>query len=440
MDFLTTGILCIALLLVLMGLGVNIGLSFILSGFLSSAMLLSTDAAVSLLGEASYSSIARPTWAAIPLFLLMGAFCAGGGLARLAYLGAFALARSVPGSLMIATCLSCGIFGAISGSSTATTAMFGKMALPEMNRFGYSRALSVGCIASAGTFASMIPPSILLIIYALFTHQSVTKLFAAGILPGLLTVAVYILTIVLIVRRRPDLAPAGCPSEILGPDTSRVRAAFGMWPIFIIAFVVLGGIYGGLLTPTEAAAAGAVVSLILAVGLGSFSGTNAILKAMTESARVTAMLFLLVVGALYFSRVMAISGLPQDITRTFADADLPRFTILLAIMAVIFVLGMFMVPVGIYALTLPIAMPVLLELGYDPVWFGIIVLKLTEIGAITPPVGLNVFAIKAVAPREMKITLAEIYRGCSVFLIADLCVLAALVAFPGIALWLPSLL
>lgn len=423
-----------------MGLRVNIGLSFILAGFVSSLLLLDFSAAIALLGESAYSSIARPTWAALPLFLLMGAFCANGGLARLAYAGSYALAARLPGSLLVTTCISCGLFGSISGSSIATTAMFGKMALPEMNRFNYNSSLAVGCIASAGTFASMIPPSIMLIIYAVFTNQSVAALFAAGIIPGLLTIFTYVVGIIFVVWRKPSLAPAGDPSRYFGKSQSRAKSMRDMWPVFALAAVVLGGLYGGILTPTEAAGAGAAFSLIIALSLRSFDNPRRILDAATEASRMTAMLFLLIAGALYFSRVMAITGLPQDITRIFASEQLPRIAVLLTIMAVVFLLGMFMVPVGIYALTLPIVMPVMTELGFDPIWFGIIMLKLTEIGAITPPVGLNVFAMRAVTPPQMKISTGEIYRGCVFFVMLDFVVLALLVAFPGIVLWLPSLL
>lgn len=435
MDFITVGYLSVALLLVLMGLGLNVGLSFILAGFISSSLLLHLNAAISLLGETSYSAIARPTWVAVPLFLLMGTFCAVGGLARRAYLGAYVLARPVPGALLITTCLSSGVFGAISGSSIATTTLFGKMALPEMMKFGYDRPLSVGCIAAAGTFASMIPPSIMLVIYALFTHQSVAELFAAGVIPGLLTMGAYVAAIIIRVKKNPRLAPTHHLDERFRGTSSAIQTVFGMWPIVLIAAVVLGGLYGGILTPTEAAAAGAVASLVIGVGLRSIEGPKELWNAIGESARMTATLFLLIVGALYFSRVMAISGLPQDLTRALVTPHHSPLLVLLAIMAIIFLLGMFIVPVGIYALTLPIIMPVLLELGYDPIWFGIIMLKLTEIAAITPPVGLNVFAMKAAAK---DVSLGEIYRGCSVFLLVDIMVLVALVAFPSIALWLPS--
>ena len=440
MDFLTGGILCIVLLLTVMTVGMQIGLAFLLGGAMVCVLLMGFDSTISLMGQSVYFSVAAPTWAAIPLFILMGAFASNGGLARRAYDGAHALSRRLPGSLMVATCLSCGVFGAVSGSSIATTAIFGKMALPQMNRLRYDKSLSVGCIASAGTFASMIPPSMMMVIYALFTQQSIGRLFAAGVIPGIITAGVYSVLIIAMVKRNPKLAPL---SEAAGGDQGRLqqyREALQMWPVFLIAFIVLGGLYGGIFTPTEAAAAGALVTLAYGWLSRGFRSLGDVTAAMQESANVTAMLFLINVGALFYSRVLAITRLPTEMTMMLQTWDVAPIFILMGIMAIMFFLGMIMVPIGIYALTLPIIMPLLTSLGYNPVWFGVIALKLTEIGAITPPVGLNVFAIKGVIPKEMKISLEQVYKGCLPFLVCDLVVLAVLVMFPQISLWLPNLL
>ena len=441
MDFLTGGILCIGVLLIAMAAGMQIGLAFLLGGFLVSSLLLGFNSSLTLLGQAAYFSIAAPTWAAIPLFILMGSFASNGGLARRAYNGVHALSRGLPGSLMVATCFSCGVFGAVSGSSIATTAIFGKMALPEMNRLRYDKALSVGCIASAGTFASMIPPSMMMVVYALFTQQSIGKLFAAGIIPGALTAIVYASLIIFMVKRRPELAPE--PEDTTGEPVmfvQRVRESVQMWPVFVVALIVLGGLYTGWFTPTEAAAAGALVTLAFGWLAREFKSLGDVTAAMQESANVTAMLFLINIGALFYSRVLAVTRLPTELTMMLLTWDVPPLVILIGIMAIMFFLGMIMVPIGIYALTLPIIMPLLVKLGYDPIWFGVIALKLTEIGAITPPVGLNVFAIKGVIPKVMKVSLEDVYRGCMPFLLCDLVVLAILVAFPQISLWLPTLL
>jgi tripartite ATP-independent transporter DctM subunit len=213
-----------------------------------------------------------------------------------------------------------------------------------------------------------------------------------------------------------------------------------MWPVAAIAFVVLGGLYSGAFTPTESAAAGALVSLGFAWYLKAFTKVSDVTGSMRDAANVTAMLFLINVGALFYSRVLAVTGLPTELTMMLQTADVPPFVILMGVMAIMFFLGMIMVPVGIYALTLPIVFPILVKLGYDPIWFGVIALKLTEIGAITPPVGLNVFAIKGAIPKDIKVSLEQVYKGCFPFILADLVVLVMLIVFPSIALWLPNLL
>jgi C4-dicarboxylate transporter DctM subunit len=440
MDFYTGGILCIILLLALMATGLQIGLSFLLSGAIISTLLLGFNSTLSLLGQVAYFSIATPTWACIPLFILMGSFAAIGGFARRAYNGVNVLSRGVPGSLGIATCFSCALFGAVSGSSIATTAIFGKMALPEMNRLKYDKSFSVGCIASAGTFASMIPPSMMMIIYALFTQQSVGKLFAAGIIPGLLTAMSYAVLIYYRVKRNPSLAPSTNSDQNRVRSSEQWKEAGQMWPVLIIAAVVLGGIYSGLFTPTEAAAAGALITLLFGWILGSLRKFSDVTGAMKDSANTTAMLFLINIGALYYSRILAVTGLPSELTMLLQNLEVPRIVILLGILGIMFLLGMIMVPVGIYALTLPVVFPMLVSLGYDPIWFGVIALKLTEIGSITPPVGLNVYAMKGVIPKDMNISLEDIFRGVWPFCMCDIIVLIALIMFPQLSLWLPTLL
>jgi tripartite ATP-independent transporter DctM subunit len=449
MGFFAAGLICIILLLGLMSVGLQIGLAFLLSGFITSAYLLGIDSSINLMGQAAYFSIASPTWTAIPLFILLGSFASNGELARRAYMGMHAATKGLPGSLLIATSFSCGLFGAVSGSSIATTAIFGRMALPEMLKIGYDRALSVGVIASAGTFASMIPPSMMMIIYALFTQESIGALFAAGIIPGILTIFVYSSLIIWMVKRNPSLAPVETPKPVKGitanTQTDDQNSApeykiWSVWPIVLIAIVVLGGLYGGFFTPTEAAAAGALSALIIGYCLGPFRNRKNLTMSLHDAAKVTSMLFLINIGALFYSRVLAVTGFPTQLTSALVDMNLPPLAFLIGVMVIMFLLGMIMVPIGIYALTLPIVMPLLRDLGYDPIWFGVVALKLTEIGAITPPVGLNVFAIKGVIPAGQNMKVEEIYKGCMPFLLADVVVLILIVAFPGIALWLPHLL
>ena len=455
MDFLVGGMICIALLLGFMAMGVYIGLSFILSGFIVSFILLGYDSSISMIGNTAYFSVASPTWVAIPLFILMGSLASNGNLARNAYLGMHSATKNMPGSLLIATSLSCGLFGSISGSSIATTAIFGRMAVPEMLKLGYDKAFSIGVIASAGTFASMIPPSMMMIIYALFTQQSIGKLFAAGILPGIITIIAYSVLIIVMVKRNPSLAPevikqqlaernklktANIKTGVDAENTTEQHSIALIYPIILVAFIVLGGLYGGIFTPTEAAAAGALTIIAIGYLQGSFRHWKKIRLSIQEAAEITSMLFLINIGALFYSRILAMTGLPRELTQMLIAMDLPPSIFLIGVMVIMFLLGMIMVPIGIYALTLPIVMPVLVNFGYDPIWFGVIALKLTEIGAITPPVGLNVFAVKGVLPPEADLKIEKIYRGCLPFLLCDIGVLIILVLFPSIALWLPNLI
>ncbi len=419
-----------------MAVGIPIGTAFILSGLIGSVSLIGITGALSLLSQTAYHSIATPTWACIPLFILMGEFAGIGSFAARAYKGVHGLTYGMPGSLGVATCFGCAAFGAMSGSSIAATAIFGKLALPEMKKFKYDMKLAVGCIASAGTFASMIPPSMMFIIYAMFTQTSVGKLFAAGIIPGLITALVYSLMIILRVKRNPDLAPNFETEK--WPAARRAREGSRLWPIALIAVVVLGGMYNGLFTPTEAAAAGALLTLFLAWRLKDVKSLKDVVHAMKNSANTTAMLFLINIGALYYSRVLAITRLPAEITQIIDKLPVPGIVIILLIIFIMFLLGMIMVPVGIYALTLPIVFPIVVRLGYDPIWFGVICLKMTEIGAVTPPVGLNVYAMKGVSGRD--ISLENIFAGVWPFVVCDLIVLVFMIVFPQITTWLPKLL
>lgn len=438
MEFITVGILCIVMLLFFLAAGLPVGLTFITSGLISSYLLIGAKGSITMLGQVAFHSIEGPTWACIPLFILMGAFATSGGFARRAYQSMNVMAARLPGSLAIATCFACAAFGAISGSSIATTAIFGKLALPEMDRHGYDKALSVGCIAAAGTFASMIPPSMMFIIYALFTQQSVAKLFAAGIVPGLITAVVYSGYIILKVRKNPECAPRPSQEILDMPLPEKVRESFQIWPIVLIAVCVLGGMYSGIFTPTEAAAAGSLLTLILGWQQKEIKDMNMVIGAMKMSANTTAMIFLINIGALYYSRILAMTRVPTELTSLLNSYSLPSWVILSGIMLILFFLGMIMVPIGIYTLTLPIVFPIIMDLGYDPIWFGVLVMKLTEIGAITPPVGLNAYALKGAVGKD--VGLEQIFKGIGPFCICDVIVLVFLVLFPQLSLWLPNLL
>jgi tripartite ATP-independent transporter DctM subunit len=309
-----------------------------------------------------------------------------------------------------------------------------------MKRLHYDKSFSAACIASAGTFASMIPPSMMMIIYALFTQQSVAKLFAAGVIPGIITAITYAILIIYRVRRNPRLAPPPLATERMLTWEEKWREVGKMWPVAVTALAVFCGLYGGLFTATEAAAAGALIILFFGFFQGTMRHLRDITGAMKDSANTTAMLFLINIGALFYSRVLAVTGLPTEITALLINWEVPRSVILAGVIVIMFILGMIMVPVGIYALTLPILFPMMVKLGYDPIWFGVICLKMTEIGAITPPVGLNVYAMKGVIPKEDNVSLEDIFRGIWPFCGCEMVLLIFLIIFPELSTWLPELL
>jgi tripartite ATP-independent transporter DctM subunit len=280
----------------------------------------------------------------------------------------------------------------------------------------------------------------MMIIYALYTEQSVGRLFAAGIIPGLITAVVYVVIIVLRVKMNPRLAPALKEDDHRITFKERSIEAFQIWPVVVIAVVVFGGIYSGLTTPTEAAATGSVITLLFGFLLRSIRKSDVIIKSMRDSANTTSMLFLTLIGAMFYSRILALTNLPNEMSMFLINWNVPAPVILFGVLMIMFTLGMIMVPVGIYALTLPIVFPLLVKLGYDPIWFGVICLKLTEIGSITPPVGINVYVMKGVIPKDQNISLEHIFKGIWPFLIADTIVLVILVAIPQLSIWLPNLI
>lgn len=433
------GLLGILIPLALLGKGVHIAIDFLVVGFVGISALVGIDTAISFLGQTLYHTIATPSYCALPLFTLMGAFASMGAFAEKAFEGIHDLTRKLPGSLAIASCFGCAAFGAVSGSSLATAALFGKIVLPEMMRYRYNKPFAMGCIAAAGGFAAMIPPSAGFIVYAIFTDQSIGKLFMAGILPGILTAVAFSVMIVIKVIRNPELAPREIERS---HDKKTLLSTFGsikkMWSIALIAALVLGGIYTGIFTPTEAGAVGALAALLIGFQQGKIRSISVIRKAMRESAYTTSMIFIIMVGALFFGRFLALTRVPTWASMLITGWDVPRIVVMGGILLVWFLLGMIIIPTGIMALTLPIFFPIIVSLGYDPIWFGVIIMKLGEIAAITPPVGLNVYAIKGVAGKGT--TLEDVFRGVWPFVICELVVLAILIAFPQISLWLPGMM
>jgi len=435
MSFELVGIIAIFALLVLLAFGVHIGVDFLITGFVGTMLLLGFKPAFSLVGETMYYSIASPVFCVLPLFILMGSFASKGGFAKKAYESVHTMAARLPGSLAIATSFGCAAFASICGSSLATATIFGKLAYPEMKKYNYDKTFSLGSIASSGTFACMIPPSGMFILFAIFTEQSVGKLFMAGVIPGAITAITYAVSMFVRAKLNPNLAPI-VQDEMNVTIKDRVAATFGLWPIFILASVVLGGIYGGVFTPTEAGAAGALGTLVLGIQQGRLRSFVLIKQSLRETAHTTAMLFFIIITALFFSRFLAISRLTFVLTHFIENWNVSPLLILICVLAVWFVLGMIIVQAAVFALTLPILFPIVVALGYDPIWFCVIAMKLNEIAGVTPPVGLNAYGLAGATGDGTSVE--EVFRGVWPFVLCDFIVLAMLMVFPQIVLWLPN--
>src|SRR5690625_1534428 len=378
MDVITIGVICISLLLALIFLGVPVGISFILSGVFSTYLMLGIDKSLSLLVQSAVTTIATPSWISIPLFILLGSLAVKTGLASRAFKSADGIAAGLPGSVGIATTIGNAIFGAISGASIAAVAVFGRAALPEMRKLNYGKSFASGIIVSAGTFASMIPPSTMFIIYALFSNTSVAGLFFAGIIPGLLNALLFSIYIYYRAKKDENISDGRTFKEKLDVKI-RIGLISESWPIILIAIVILGGIYLGIFTPTEAAAVGCGIILIIGVLEGNLRKNN-LRDAFSDTTSATSMLFLINIGALFYAKVLVLSRIPMTITEYLTNLPVAPTVIIIIICVLYFLLGMIMVPIGIYAMTLPIIIPIIVDLGYDPIWFGVVSMLLMEIG------------------------------------------------------------
>ncbi len=437
MSFTLVGILAVLGLLVLLAAGLPIAIDFLVMGFMGALVLMGLEPALSLMGETMYYSIATPTFCVLPLFILMGSFASRGGFAKRAYESVHKIAARLPGSLAIATSFGCAAFAAICGSSLATATIFGRIAYPEMMKYKYDKTFALGSIASSGTFACMIPPSGMFILFAIFTEQSVGKLFMAGVIPGIITACTYATSMFIRAKFKPHLAPM-VPDEMRIRVKDRVVAAGQMWPILVLATTVIGGIYSGVFTPTEAGAAGAFGALLFGWLDGKLRKTSAVKDALRETAHTTAMLFFIIVTALFFSRFLAISRIPFHLSEFIQSWEVHRSVIFITVLGFWFILGMLIVQAAVFALTLPILFPIVVDLGYDPIWFCVIAMKLNEIAGVTPPVGLNAYGLAGATGDDTRVE--DVFVGVWPFVLCDLIVLALLMAFPKIATFLPNMM
>jgi tripartite ATP-independent transporter DctM subunit len=417
-------------LFILMLLRVPVGMAMGLVGVTGYAYIAGPGPALKLIGQSSMRTVTDYTFGVIPMFMLMGAFVSVSGVSKELFRAANAFIGHMRGGLGVATVLACGGFAAICGSSVATAATFSSVAYPEMRRFGYPQSFSTGVIAAGGTLGAMLPPSTVLAVYAILTQQDIGKLFMAGILPGLLAMLLYVFTIMIIVRVRPDWLPRGDKKS--WPD--RFRGLKDVWAPLVLFIFVIGGLYGGFFTPTEAGGVGASGAFLLGVLRGKLDRAG-IRSALLSATRTSAAVFTVLIGALLFGYFLTITQVPQKLMEMLTGMGVGRYGILAMIMVMYLVLGCLMDAMAMIILTVPIIFPVIVQLGFDPIWFGVIIVMTVELGLIHPPVGMNVFVIKSVVK---DVSFTTIFKGVIPFVVTDLIRLVILICFPIIALWLPS--
>lgn len=430
MTPLTIGIVGILVMFIFMLMRMQIGIAMALVGFSGFMMLTSPQAAFSMLGMSAYQTAASYALTVIPLFMLMAQLASQSGMGFDLYQSLYRWIGNLPGGLAMATVCACAGFAAISGSSLATAATLGMVALPEMKRYGYDDALATGCVAAGGTLGILIPPSTIMIIYGILTEQSIGTLFIAGIIPGIVLMALFLVTILVMTVRNPAIAPPGRSFSI----KEKIVSLKGTAGIVITLFLVIGGLYRGWFTPTEAAAAGAFIVFII-IALKRKATVGNIMAALKETATTTAMIFTILIGASIFNYFMTVSGLPAGFSEYVTGLGMNRHAVMILICLLYIILGCLMEGMAIMFLTIPIIFPLVVSMGFDPVWFGVLITVLIEMGLITPPVGVNVFVISGIAA---DVPMSRVFRGILPFFAAMLVCLVLLLLFPRLALFLPS--
>lgn len=428
----SAGLFGLGLLIVLIFSGMPVGIVMALVGFLGFVYISGIVPGFTSIGTSPYRTASSYGLTVIPLFVLMGEICFYSGLSQNLYRTFYKWLGHLPGGLAMATVGACAGFAAVSGSSVATVATLGTVALPEMKKYKYTPELATGCLAAGGSIGILIPPSTILVIYGILTEQSIGKLFLAGFIPGILEAVFYIIAIYIICKRNPMMGPRGESTTIIEKFAS-LGSSWGVLALFIL---VIGGIYLGIFSPTEAAGVGAFGAFLYALGKRQMTWKN-LVASLIESGKTTAMVFLILIGADIFGYFLAVSRLPFEMGNYVAGLPVNRYVILIAIIFVYLFLGAIMSAMAMIIITVPIFFPVILALGFDPIWFGIIIVRMVEIGQITPPVGINVYVMQGIAK---DIPMYTIFRGIVPFLIADFCEVALLVAVPQLSLFLPSLM
>lgn len=430
-DPFLVGLIGLGLLFLFVVIGVRVVFAAAIVGLLGLVELLGWGPAAGIVGTIPHSKSSTYALSVLPMFIFIGFIAFHAGMTQQLFDAARKWVGWVPGGLAVATVFATAGFAAVSGASTATAAVFSRVAIPEMLKYGYDKRLAAGVVAAGGTLASLIPPSAILIIYAIIVEESVGELLLAGFLPGAVSALVYAAIIIIWALYRPDAGPS-----VSGYSwKERVMTLPGISPIVIVVFIIMSAIYNGWATPTEAGALGAFVIFVLALARGTKIHTMK--NALMEAAKLTVMIFSLIWGVLIFVRFLGFSGLPEAFTEWIIGLDASPMFIMICILLAYAILGMFMDAIGMLLLTLPVVYPAVIALGFDSIWFGIIVVKMAEVCLITPPIGLNCFVVNGVRP---DIPLTDVFRGIALFFVADVVTIALLLIFPEIVTWLPDLM
>ena len=424
------GVLGLVMVFVFLFMGVPIGFTLAFIGFLGFIVLGSLEGAVSMMATVPYTTVAAYIFSVVPLFLLMGEYMSVSGLLHDAYRGIHTWLGRMPGGLAMATIGACAGFAACTGTSVAAIATMTRISLPEMLEYKYDRGLATGTIAAGGTLGILIPPSIPLVVYGIITETSIGGLFMAGIVPGILLAFMFMITIYIVAKRNPKAAPRG-------PGTTwwqRLVAIKDVWGIALVFLIVMGGIWGGIFTPTEAGSIGALGAFIFAIARKKVTRQN-LFPTFLAALRTSGLGFVLVIGAFIFSYFIAVSRLPSELAAFVGGLPIPPLAIMGAIMVLYMIMGCLMDPISLMLLTVPILLPLIQALGFDLIWYGIMVTVMTELGLITPPIGMNVFIM---AGMRRDIPMYTIFRGIFPFVVTFLAITIILLFFPQIILWLPN--
>lgn len=425
------GFIGIALIVIFILFGVHVAFSLVLIGFLGTVFILGLEPALNGIALTAFDRSTSYDFAVVPLFLLMGALVSHSQIGKEAYDVARAWVGQFRGGLAMATLVACGLFAACCGSSLATAAAMGKIAYPEMRRSNYDSKLAVGTIASGGTLGILIPPSIGFILIGILTELSIGKLFMAGIIPGIISIIFYSITIHIMTRFNPALAPPS-PKTRFKEKAASLKST---WPILLLFLLVIGGIYGGIFTATEAGGIGAFGALLIGLFRGQLSGSS-LMSSLFDSAKMSAMILALLIGAFLFNQFLSVTRIPFVMSQYIVELGYNRYIVLTLILLLYIILGMVFDMFAVLILTIPIIYPTILAFGFNPIWFAVMMIRVAEIGMISPPFGMNLFGLAG----TINVSPSVMYRGVTPFIIADIMNLAFLVAFPSLVTFLPDIM